>query len=302
MMKIIRTPEKRFEKINDFPYEPKYLEINGFRIHYVDEGEGETILALHGEPTWSYLYRKFIPVLKDKYRFIAVDLAGFGKSDKATKIKDYTFHLHFDILEKFVESLKLGDITLVCQDWGGLLGLSLVGKKPELFKRLVIMNTFLPIGDRPMPKAFKLWKAYAKWHPTLPIAGIVKWGSIRKDQMTKEIKYAYNAPFPGSKYKAGARAFPKIVPHSPDDEGVPEMKKAREVLSEWKKPCLVMFSDKDPIMRPARKFFLRLIPSAPEQEEILIRNAGHFLQEDAGEEIAENIDKFMKGKLRKNTV
>ncbi len=293
-MATIQTPDSRFEAIADFPYEPKYIEVNGFRIHYVDEGEGEVILALHGEPTWVYLYRKFIPTLKKKYRFITLDFVGFGRSDKLTKVSDYSAQLHFDVLEEFLQQMDLKDITLVCQDWGGLLGLSMVGAHPEWFRRLVIMNTALPIGDQPIPKAFKVWKAYARWHPTLPIGGIVKWGSYRKDQFSADVKKAYDAPFPSSRYKAGARAFPKLVPASPDYEAVPMMKRAREVLAKWDKPCLVMFSDKDPIMRPARPFFLRLIPTAVN---VRIRNAGHFLQEDAGEEIAGNIDLFMEGKL-----
>ncbi|MEM9327598.1 MAG: haloalkane dehalogenase [Bacteroidota bacterium] len=293
-MPTIQTPDTRFEFIQDFPYQPKYIEVNGFRIHYIDEGEGEVILALHGEPTWSYLYRKFIPTLKEKYRFVSMDFVGFGRSDKLSKVKDYTVKMHFEVLEGFIRQMSLSDITLVCQDWGGLLGLSMLGAHPDWFKRVVIMNTALPTGDQPMPKAFHVWKRYARWHPTLPIGGIVKWGSYRKDQFTDEIKKAYDAPFPSSQHKAGARAFPKLVPMTPDYEAVSYHKRAIAELGQWDKPCVVMFSDKDPIMKPARQFFLDLVPTAVN---VRIRDAGHFLQEDAGEEIAGYIDEFMQGSL-----
>jgi haloalkane dehalogenase len=291
---MIRTPEERFEKIVDFPYKPNYMEVNGGRIHYIDEGSGEPILALHGEPTWSYLYRKMVPILSGDYRFISMDFFGFGRSDKFRKVKDYTFGMHFDTLSAFVDQLDLKGIHLVVQDWGGLLGLSLLGAQPERFKSVVIMNTFLPIGDRPMNKAFKIWKRYARFHPNLPVGGVVKWGSYRKDQFTEQTKYGYDAPFPGRKYKAGPRSFPMLVPQKPDDPGVEEMKQARTVLSQWNKPCLVLFSDKDPIMSPARKFFRQLVPTAEQQEDIWIKQASHFLQEDAGEEIADQILNFLR--------
>ncbi|MEM7548249.1 MAG: haloalkane dehalogenase [Bacteroidota bacterium] len=292
-MKILRTPEERFENLLDFPYEPKYVVIDDMRIHYVDEGEGEVILALHGEPTWSYLYRKFIPTLSKNYRFICLDFPGFGRSDKPSKVKDYTYELHFGVLIKFIEQLKLKDITLVVQDWGGFLGLGALGEYPDWFKRVVIMNTALPVGEEKMPFVFKLWKLYARYHPTFPIGKVVKMGSYRKDSFTDEVLRAYNAPFPSSKYKAGTRAFPKLVPLKPTDDGVERLKQARKTLSTWTKPALVLFSDKDPIMRPAAKFFKELIPTTKNQPKEMIRKAGHFLQEDAGEEISERIEKFI---------
>ena len=293
-MKLLRTPEKRFENLPDFPYKPNYITINGIRLHYLDEGDGEVILALHGEPTWTYLYRKFIPLLSKNYRFITVDLPGFGRSDKPSRIKDYSYEFHFNILTKFIDQLQIKDINLVVQDWGGFLGLGILGEHPDWFKRVVIMNTALPIGEEKLPKAFKLWKLYARFHPTFPIGKVVKMGSYRKDQFNAEIVKAYDAPFPSSKYKAGTRSFPKLVPMTPNDPGVERMKKARKVLAKWEKPAIVLFSDKDPIMKPAAKFFKNLIPTTKNAEKQIVKNAGHFLQEDAGEEIAERIDEFIK--------
>lgn len=291
MPSVIRTPDKHFENLEEWPYEPKYVEIGDTRMHYVDEGQGETILCLHGEPSWAYLYRKFIPSLSRKFRVVVPDLIGFGRSDKYTETADYTFEMHFSKLEQFVRALDLSDITVVVQDWGGLLGLSLVGKYPELFKRLVIMNTYLPTGERAMPPAFKIWRAFSQYMPGLPIGFIMDIGTARK--LSPGAKKAYTAPFPSMKYKAGARKFPALVPSSSDDPAVPYMLKAREVLKGWTKPVIIMFSDKDPIMSSAWKWFHHNIPSAKEQGRITIKNAGHFLQEDAGEVIASHIAAFM---------
>ncbi len=291
-MEVIRTPDECFDKINDWPFEPRYLNVLGdIRMHYVEEGKGETILCLHGEPSWAYLYRKMIPTLSEKYKVIAPDLLGFGRSDKPLKKSDYTFQMHFSALKEFLEEKKLNEITVVVQDWGGLLGLSLVGAMPEKFKRLVIMNTSLPIGDKPMPPAFKAWKTFSQTTPILPIGKIIKMGTHRK--LSKATVNAYNAPFPSGKYKAGARVFPALVPDKPTSEGVTELKQARAVLKEWDKPALVMFSDKDPIMSGAWKWFYYNIPTAKDQPKITIKDAGHFLQEDAGEEIAQHIVDFM---------
>lgn len=291
-MKSIRTPEHCFQNLPDYPFEPNYIEVNGLRMHYLDEGKGEIVLCLHGEPSWSYLYRKFIPILSPQNRVIAPDLIGFGKSDKLVEMKDYNFKMHFDALISFVEQLDLNNITIVVQDWGGLLGLSLVGHMPERFARLVIMNTFLPTGDRPMPMAFKIWSGFAKYFPVLPIGFIMSIGSYQP--MSAEVKAAYNAPFPDNSYKAGAKMFPAMVPLTADDEGVPEMKHARKVLSEWTKPAITIWSDKDPIMGRGDRWFRKLMPALKDVPEIVIKNAGHFLQEDKGEEIANEIKKFLQ--------
>ena len=292
-MEILRTDASRFSIIKDFPYQEHFVDYGNLRMHYIDEGEGETILALHGQPSWSYLYRKFIPVLKN-YRFIAPDLIGFGKSDKMVGLKHYTFDFHFKSLENLLIKLDLRDVTLVVQDWGGLLGLSLLAEHPDRFKRVVVLNTFLPKG-KPLPFAFKLWQFYAKYHPSLPVGKVIQMGSFNK--LPKEVLDAYDAPFPSRKYKDGARAFPSLVPSKPGHDGVDRMNKARKVLSEWRKPALVLFSDKDKILSGFEGFFYKLIPSSGNQKRITIKGAGHFLQEEKGEEIAEYIRKFMEGEL-----
>ncbi|HBH25328.1 MAG TPA: haloalkane dehalogenase [Cytophagales bacterium] len=287
-MKSLSPNPEWFEGVHDFPYKPNFVDFNGLKMHYIDEGSGETVLALHGEPTWCYLYRKFIPVLQN-FRFIAPDFIGFGKSDKLVNWRDYSFSFHLQTLEHFVDTLKLCDITLVVQDWGGLLGLSLLGARPELIKRVVIMNTFLPKGKK-LPLPFKIWQAFARYHPSVPIGLIMKIGTHNK--LPKEVLNAYKAPFSDRKHKTGAKAFPAMVPGRPDQDGVAQMIRAREVLSKWDKPALVMFSDKDPIMSGMEHFFYHLIP-----DEVLtkveIKNAGHFLQEEKGAEIAGHIKGFM---------
>ncbi len=293
-MQFITTPLSRFDSIKDFPYQPHYIAYKGMKMHYIDEGEGEVILALHGEPTWSYLYRKFVPLLSQKYRFIAPDFFGFGKSDKPVNTSDYSFAFHYESLKNLIEQLQLKDITLVVQDWGGLIGLPVLGEKPELFKQMVVMNTSLPNG-KPLPFFFKLWQAFATYHPSTPIGYIFKLGSFNKP--SEEVLDAYRAPFPSRKYKAGAKAFPGLVPGKPSDKGIAEMNRAREVLSKWNKPALVLFSDKDKVLGHMVNFFHRLIPTATQRERIIIHNAGHFLQEEKGEEIAFYIDEFMQGKI-----
>ncbi|WP_109299669.1 haloalkane dehalogenase [Aquimarina sp. AU474] len=293
-MQIVKPDFSRFESIKDFQYKENFIDFENLQMHYIDEGEGETILALHGEPTWSYLYRKFIPVLKN-YRFIAPDFIGFGKSDKIVGRKNYSFDLHFRSLENLIQKLDLNDITLIVQDWGGILGLSLLGKYPDKIKRVVILNTFLPVGKK-MSLPFKIWRMFAKYHPSLPIAGIVQRGSYQK--LPQEVMNAYNAPFPNKKHKGGAIAFPLLVPANPNDPAVKPIQNARDVLSKWNKPALVLFSDKDKILGGLEKFFYRLIPSTQEQQKIIIKNAGHFLQEEKGAEIAKYVDKFMKDELK----
>lgn len=296
-MQLLKTDKKYFKSIPDFPYKENYARYKDLSMHYVDEGSGEIILALHGEPTWSYLYRKFIPVL-GKYRFVASDLIGFGKSDKIVGWKNYSFDLHYNSLKSFVEQLDLNDITLIVHDWGGLLGLSLLGEYPYKFKRIVILNTFLPIG-KPLHTTFKIWRAFARYHPSLPVGTVIQMGTYNK--VPGKTLNAYKAPFPDKKYKGGAVAFPELVPRKPDDPGVAAMIKAREVLSKWEKPALVLFSDKDRIMSGLEEFFYKLIPSSTEQKKIMINDAGHFLQEDKGEEVATYIDQFIKGELSINS-
>ena len=291
MPEILRTPEERFENLPGYDFSPHYLDFNGTRIHYVDEGMGQPILCLHGEPSWSYLYRKMIPPLSAVGRVLAPDLIGFGKSDKYAQTGDYSLQLHLDSLTAFIKELDLREISVVVQDWGGMLGLPLVAQMPERFARLVIMNTFLPAGDG-ASLTFRSWKTFARLVPTLPIPLIMQLGTVRK--ISRSVLRAYKAPYPSKKYMAGAKIFPELVPVSPHIPGVKTMKHARVVLRKWDKPAIVMFSDSDPILGSAHKFFRRLIPTTREQPEITIRKAGHFLQEDKGEEIASHIIEFIE--------
>jgi len=291
-MSVIRTPEERFKDLPDFPFQPHYLEIDDLRIHYLDEGNGQVILCLHGEPSWSYLYRKMIPILSKNHRVLAMDFVGFGRSDKFTESSEYSFQMHHDTIIHFIRSLKLEKITLVVQDWGGLLGLTVASEMPELFARLVIMNTGLPSGDEPMGKGFMRWREFASNSSDLPVGQVIQNGTAER-ALTSEIVAAYESPFPDVSFKAGAMIFPLLVPISPDDPGAAQMRRAKEVFSHWQKPVQVMFSDKDPITRGGDIFFRSLIPGAKGQPEIVIHDAGHFLQEDKGEEIAQHIVDFI---------
>jgi len=293
-MPVVRTPDERFSKLPDFPFAPHYIEISGLRIHYVNEGKGETILCLHGEPSWSFLYRKMITAMSKNHRVIAMDFIGFGKSDKFTEREAYTFKMHLDTLMSFIEAMDLEQVTVVVQDWGGLIGLAAVAHMPEHFARLVIMNTFLPTGEGKPSEAFLAWRKYAETHPDLPVGRSILGGMAHPEKITKEIVAAYEAPFPDVKYKTGAAMWPLLVPISPDDPASAEMRHAQEILSQWDKPALVMFSDKDPIMRGGERFFRSLIPTAKDQPEIVIKDAGHFLQEEKGEEISQHILDFTK--------
>ncbi len=296
-MSIIRTPEERFNNLPDFAFVPRYVEINGLRIHYIDEGRGEIVLCLHGEPSWSFLYRRIILILAAKYRVLAVDFVGFGRSDKFTERDEYSFRMHKNTLANFIDKLALNKITLAVHNWGGLVGLALLAELPERFARLVIMNTGLPTAeedvDRDRVHAFLSWRQFAERTPDLPVGQVIRMGCVHGDKIKPEVIAAYDAPFPDVSYKAGAAVWPLLVPILPDDPGASEMRQARKALSKWDKPALVMFSDGDPITRGGDKFFRKLIPTAKKQPEIVIKDAGHFLQEEKGEEIAHHILDFM---------
>lgn len=291
-MEVMRTPDERFTDLPEFSYESHYAEVEGCRMAYIDEGFGDPVLCLHGEPSWSFLYRKLIPRLAKANRVIVPDLIGFGRSDKPKDRATYTYAMRNKTMCAFIETLNLERITLVCQDWGGLIGLPIAVDMAERFARLVIMNTGLPTGERPPSDAFMAWRTAASKMTEMPAGKIVQNSTVT--QLPDAVAVAYDAPFPDGTYQAGALAFPLLVPISPDAPAAPAMKAAKEGLKSWSKPALVMFSDSDPITQGGDKGFRALIPSANEEPEITIRCAGHFLQEDKGEKIADHIVQFIK--------
>jgi haloalkane dehalogenase len=261
-------------------------------MHYVDEGpeDGPVIILLHGEPTWSYLYRKMIPILADgQFRVVAPDLIGFGKSDKLTSQSDYSYQKQLDWLSAFITNLELEDITLFCQDWGGLLGLRMAADNPAIFSRIIASNTALPTGQGALPEEMIQWQNFAKNSPHFDIGRVIEMGTIH--HLSKEIIAAYNAPFPSEEYKAGARVFPALVPAHSDDPEAVNNQIAWQKLLKWSKPFLTIFGDSDPITKGADHFFQKLIPGTKGQNHQTIP-AGHFIQEDQGELLAQLVLEF----------
>ena len=294
-MKTLRTPDERFVDLPGYPFEPHYTDIGGIRMHHVEAGprDADPVLMLHGEPTWSYLYRKMIPpIAAAGHRAIAPDLVGFGRSDKLSRRRDYSYARHADWLRAWMDAQRLERITLVCQDWGSLLGLRLVGEQPERFSGVVVANGFLPIGEGRIPFAFRLWQAFAVLTPYFPVGAIVRVGS--RTRLPHGVVHAYDAPFPSGKYKAGARAFPLLVPIRPSDPAVPANRRAWERLREYDRPFLTAFASGDPIFRGLDRVLQRHVRGAHGQPHTIVRGAGHFIQEDKGEELARIVLDFMK--------
>jgi haloalkane dehalogenase len=290
---VYRTPDDRFLGLPDFPFEPRYVEIDGLRTHYLDEGQGEPMLLLHGEPTWSFLYRTMIHALRGRFRCIAPDFIGFGRSDKLTDAGTYSFAFHYDRLERFVDVLGLSGLTVVVQDWGGPLGLRYATQHSERVARLVILNTGLMSGEAAtLSPGLVRWREYALRTPDLPIGQIVKRSVVERDALSDAVVAAYDAPFPTPESKAGARAFPALIPTTPHAPGAAEIRGTRAALASWRKPALVCFSDSDPVFPPAvGRALAGLIPGARFS---VIEGAAHFLQEEKGPEIAAQILGFVR--------
>jgi haloalkane dehalogenase len=300
-VEIVRTPDERFQNLKDYPFEPNYITVSGpgdaqLRIHYVDEGsrDAEPVLLMHGEPSWSYLYRKMIPIITHAgYRAIAPDLVGFGRSDKPAGQEDYTYKRHVGWMQAWLNQLDLQGISLVCQDWGGLIGLRLVAADPHRFARVVTANTGLPTGDHPISDAFLRWRKFSIETPDFDAGAIVAMGC--RKPMADATMTAYNAPFPDDTFKAGARILPSLVPIAPDDPASQANRQAWKVLNAFEKPFLTAFSDGDPITRGGESVFQKQVPGANGQPHTTIQGGGHFLQEDCGKEFAEVVVNFVKG-------
>jgi len=300
-MDLLRTPDDRFTGLPDWPYEPHFSDVTDpidgttIRVAAVDEGPSdaaETVLLMHGEPSWSYLYRHMIPPLLDAgHRVVAPDLVGFGRSDKPTNRDDYTYARHVAWMTQWLTSLDLQHITLVCQDWGGLIGLRLATAEPDRFDRLVIANTFLPTGDRDLGDGFRMWRTFSQDVPEFDSGGVVNMGTTT--ELSPEVIAAYNAPFPDQRHVAGARQFPALVPAEPDDPEAPANRAAWEVLRAWTRPVLLAFSDADPVTGGADRHFLEDVPGTAGQPHVTITGGGHFLQEDRGPELAQVVTSFI---------
>lgn len=328
-MDVVRTPEERFENLKDYPFDPHYVDVDAgdgtqLRMHYVDEGQGEVILCLHGQPSWSYLYRKMIPILVGEgFRVVAPDLIGFGKSDKPTDRSNYTYANHVHWMTGFVEALDLTDITLVCQDWGSLIGLRVVAEHQHRFARVSLSNGGLPDGtgipesmspqlhellastpalpalemfakmagpmeDRPQ---FMYWVRHCDEHPDFHPAEVMKMSLNHCDD---DEYRAWAAPFPSAEYMAGARQFPSLVPIIPDNPAIPANKAAWQQFEQFEKPFLTAFGDSDPVTKGGEKRWKETVPGAQGQAHTILQGAGHFLQDDVGAELSQVVVDFIR--------
>jgi haloalkane dehalogenase len=302
-MQLLSTPDDRFASLPDYPFAPHTVSVprgdgsGDLQIHYVDEGAidaEETVLMLHGEPSWSFLYRHMIPpVVGAGHRVVAPDLPGFGKSDKPTNRADYTYERHVAWMTGLLQQLDLARVTLVCQDWGGLIGLRLAAEHPDRFSRIVAANTFLPTGDRDPGDAFLGWQKFSQETPTFPVGNIVNAGCAT--DLSPDVITAYDAPFPDDTYKEGPRQMPALVPTSPEDPAAGANRAAWEVLATFDRPFLCCFSDRDAITKGADRRFREVVPGAAAQPHTTIEGAGHFLQEDAGAQLGAVLARFVAG-------
>jgi len=298
-MEFLRTDDSCFANLPDYHFAANYLTVDDseggeLRVHYLDEGpkDAAPILLLHGEPTWSFLYRKMIPMfVKAGHRVIAPDLIGFGRSDKPTKRTDYTYQRHVDWIKSLMLQLNLTDITLVCQDWGGLIGLRLAAEESQRFGRIVCANTMLPTGDHEPGEAFQKWRQFSQDVEIFPTGNLINSACV--STLSADVIAAYDAPFPDERYKEGVRQFPLLVPITPDDPAADKNRAAWKVLCQWQKPFLTAFSDSDPITAGGDALMQKLIPGTKGQKHTTIADAGHFLQEDKGEMLAEVVVQFI---------
>jgi len=306
-MDRVRTPDERFQHLPNFPYEPRYQTVRdptggeSLRMAYVDEGPkdaDETFLLLHGEPTWSFLYRWVIPPLVAAgHRVIAPDLIGFGRSDKPADRKDVTYARHVEWLrEALFDHLQLSHLTYFGQDWGSLIGLRLVGEHPDRFARIAIGNGGLPTGDERVSEAFRTWQEFSQTTPELPIGRIVAGGCATP--LDDDAIAAYDAPFPDETFKETARIMPTLVPTSGDDPAHDANVAAWATLESWTKPFLTCFSDKDPVTAGAERKFQRRVPGAQGLDHVILAGGGHFLQEDCGTELGALLDRFVNTTAR----
>ena len=330
-MKFVRTPDERFENLQGFPFAPNYTEVDDseggkLRMHYLDEGpsDGQIVLCMHGQPSWSYLYRNMIPILtKAGYRCIAPDLVGFGRSDKPTSIDDYTFARHVEWVRQLISNLGLTDITLIGQDWGGLIGLRVAAENEDLFARIVVANTGLPTGA-PVPKemeealykkfdetpglppqemmmkmatstdgfGFFYWIKYCAEYPDFKVTDIIQPGDGKP--FPAEVQAGYGAPFPDNSYMSGARKFPTLVPILPNNEAIPANKAAWEVFEKWQKPVITAFSNNDLVTAGGDKPFQERVPGAKGQKHVTIDGGGHFLQDARAAQLCEVVIGFIQ--------
>ncbi len=302
-MEVLRTPDERFANLPGYDFQPRYVEVPAgdgsdrmLRVHYLDEGGAgaPVVLLLHGEPSWAYLYRHMLPVLVDAgLRVVVPDLVGFGRSDKPAAVEDYTYARHVEWLRAAVfDQLDLREVTVVGQDWGGLIGLRLVAEHPQRFARVVMANTGLPDGNHRLPDVWWRFHDFVQRTPDLPVGFLVARGCTT--ELAPEVVAAYDAPFPSLEYKSGARAFPALIPQTPDNPATPDNQRAWQSLVRFDKPFLCAFSDSDPITRGGDRPFLKLIPGTRGQPHTTIEGAGHFLQEDRGPELARVVADFVR--------